>query len=880
MSTVEHGHTAVLDRPWPFVGRERELARVAAALARPDAAGLLFAGPAGVGKTRLATECAMIAERVGFRTARVLATRAAADVPLGALAPLLPADSRRSGPHGNWLRAAADAIAGGPDPLLLLVDDAHLLDNASATVVQQLAAPDRAFVVLTTRTGFPAPEPLLALWKDAIVERLDLAPLTRRDVDQVLDKVLGGPIDGAARLELFQASQGNALFLHELVLGGLDTEILHRARGVWRLTKRLASSPRLIELVQARLVDLYRAERELLELLAVGEPLPWEIVARFAEPDMVDKLERQSLVQTTQQRSGLQVSLAHPLYGEVLRDQLTALGRMATSRRLAEAAGGVELDRVGALQLAVWQLDGGGTIDPTIMVDAANGARRAGNLPLAERLATAAVDAGAGVTAELLQAKVLGERGWQERAQELLAELAGRAGTDEERIAVTIERARALLYWLGRGAEAAQTLDDAAEPLTGALLDQLNAHRGLIALMRGRIADALSTATGSAGTAGTTAPGRGYATSAATAAVAAALAGQSARATAYVERAEHGREPGRARLAQIVTLIESGRLAEADTAATVLYDRSLQVRSRTGQAWVAMLRGRLELLTGQLGRAEHAFAEGAAIAAEIGQLALRRWCAAGIALAASQRGDLTRTRSAIQELDALPDTDLHLLAADEFRARAWAAMLTGKLARAKELLREGAESARRGGTAALAAAAWHDLARLGDPEAAKPLVELATRLDNPLIAARATAVGAMIDHEPDRLAEAAGRFEAMSALLLAAESSAAAAGEYRRRQDGRASDRMADRAHLLSDRCDRAHTPGLTLAGPVAELTSREREIAALAGTGSSNREIADALTVSVRTVETHLQRVYTKLGVTSRTGLASVLRTRGHKPT
>src|SRR5437660_10249249 len=80
------GQPMSLDRPWPFVGRERELARVAAALGRPDAAGLLLAGPAGVGKTRLATECATIAERVGFRCARVLATRAAANVPLGALA--------------------------------------------------------------------------------------------------------------------------------------------------------------------------------------------------------------------------------------------------------------------------------------------------------------------------------------------------------------------------------------------------------------------------------------------------------------------------------------------------------------------------------------------------------------------------------------------------------------------------------------------------------------------------------------------------------------------------------------------------------------------------------------------------------------------------
>jgi DNA-binding NarL/FixJ family response regulator len=865
------------ERAWPFVGRERELARVAAALGRPDAAGLLLAGPAGVGKTRLATECAVIAERVGFRCARVLATRAAADVPLGALAPLLPADSRAPGPRGNWLRAAADAIASGSGPLLLVVDDAHLLDNASATVVQQLATPDRAFVVLTTRAGLPVPEPLLALWKDAIVERLDLAPLTAKDVDRILDTVLGGAIDGAVRLELFQASQGNALFLHELVLGALDADVLRREQGVWRLTRRLATSPRLVELVQARLVDLDRTERELLELVALGEPLPWEIVAQFAQPETVDRLERHGLVQTVQQRSGLQVGLAHPLYGEVLRGQLTALGRMAASRRLADAAASVGVERVGTLPLAVWQLDGGGQVDPRIMVDAARGARRAGNLALAERLAVAAVDAGAGPTAGLLHARVLGERGWHDRAQALLAELTEQAETEEEQSAIAIERSRALLYWMGRGADAAETLETAAKRLTGRHLDQLTAHRGLIALMRGHLADAR----GAADVIGTAAPGQGLATGAATAAVAAAFAGQAGAAAEYVRRAERGgSEPGRARLANVVALIESGRLAEADAAATRLYDRSLRLHSRTGQAFTSVLRGRLELLTGQFGRAEHAFAEGMAIGAQIGQLILRRWCVAGIALAASQRGDAARATSAMAELDGLPDTDMHLLHPDELRARAWTAQLAGEPVRAREVLHEAAELAVQSGALTMAASAWHDVARLGAPDEATPLVELAAGTDNPLVAARAAAVAALAGRDPDALVAAGDRFEAMGALLLAAESVAAAAAEYRRRQDGRAADRAADRAHALTDRCDRAHTPGVELAGPVAELTSREREIATLAAQGNSNKEIADALTVSVRTVETHLQRAYTKLGVTSRTGLATVLRSRPRKAT
>ena len=61
-------------------------------------------------------------------------------------------------------------------------------------------------------------------------------------------------------------------------------------------------------------------------------------------------------------------------------------------------------------------------------------------------------------------------------------------------------------------------------------------------------------------------------------------------------------------------------------------------------------------------------------------------------------------------------------------------------------------------------------------------------------------------------------------------------------------------------------------ARAVEPLTRREREIAALAAKGDSNGDIADQLHVSVRTVETHLQKVYRKLGINSRSELAAAL--------
>jgi DNA-binding CsgD family transcriptional regulator len=56
------------------------------------------------------------------------------------------------------------------------------------------------------------------------------------------------------------------------------------------------------------------------------------------------------------------------------------------------------------------------------------------------------------------------------------------------------------------------------------------------------------------------------------------------------------------------------------------------------------------------------------------------------------------------------------------------------------------------------------------------------------------------------------------------------------------------------------------------ELTPSERSVADLAAAGRSNREIADQLVLSVRTVESHLASVYRKLGVRSRVQLAPVL--------
>jgi hypothetical protein len=83
----------------------------------------------------------------------------------------------------------------------------------------------------------------------------------------------------------------------------------------------------------------------------------------------------------------LSARLAHPLHGEVLREQHSLLRSRASARALADAltAAGARR-REDNLRLAVWSLEGGSSFQPDIMYSAAMTARQRYDFPLAERL--------------------------------------------------------------------------------------------------------------------------------------------------------------------------------------------------------------------------------------------------------------------------------------------------------------------------------------------------------------------------------------------------------------------------------------------------------------------------------------------------------------
>ena len=82
------------------------------------------------------------------------------------------------------------------------------------------------FVVATVRSREPIPDAIVSLWKDGPLERIELQPLSEAEVVGWFTPALGGHVDGSTLHRLWQASRGNPLYLRELVLGGVETEVL------------------------------------------------------------------------------------------------------------------------------------------------------------------------------------------------------------------------------------------------------------------------------------------------------------------------------------------------------------------------------------------------------------------------------------------------------------------------------------------------------------------------------------------------------------------------------------------------------------------------------------------------------------------------------
>ena len=869
--------------PWPLVGRDRELALFGDLLGSGARRAVVLAGGAGVGKTRLATELLAAAEARGLATARVKGNAAARRLPFLALGPLLPAAVVPGVEPAEMLRRAVEAIVdvGDGRELVLLVDDAHLLDDASATVVHQLAATRAAFVVATVRSEERAPDPVVALWKDELAERVEVLPLPRATVEALLGEALGGPVSAATARLLAERSAGNTMYLRELVLAGVESGALTDDGGVWRMQGSVVVSSRLVELIEARIGGVLDPERRVLEALAIAERLGVSDLLELIDGKRLGKLEARGLVVTTDDGRRLEAALAHPLYGEVIRTRIPAIRARASMLNLAD-----RLERTGArrrddvLRLATWRLDSGGAPAPDLALSASVAALNRWDLSLAARLADAAEQAGAGFDATMLGAEIAVLQGRGAEAEATLALLVPLATDDGRRARVVGARVDNLVSSLGRIDDALQVIVDAEAVVTDRTAShQLRAKRGFVLYMGGRLEEALDVL----------APVLAHAEGAALALACYVAGGSLVRAGRFDEavtvaaRIDHpstlpsGAQPSmRPSLNTVVrcsALIGAGRLVEAEARATRDHDAGVAVGSMTVQALFSLVRAQAHLAMGDIAAAARDAREARNLFG--GKQWRLLYCSAlnTIALAEALGGAEAEARAALAEVDGLGLAGENVHSVDLRVARAWTEVAAGRMAAARTHLLEAAAVARHRGDAVAEGDALHAAARLGWPEEAAPrLRELAKVVEGELAPARADHVDAVLRGDAADLSEVSIVFEVMGARLLAAEAAATAAVVLRRAGHPRQAAAAEQRAAGLARTCRGAITPALRAIETQAVLSAREIEVAALAAAGLANKEIAARLVVSVRTVENHLQRVYEKLGVARRADLGQAL--------
>ena len=195
-------------------------------------------GPSGVGKTRLARAALAEAGQAGAAPLWVQATRSAATIPLGALAGVLPGSVGSDDPL-TVLRTSTQALTelAGRRQLVLGVDDAQHLDPTSAALVLHLAGTSAAFIVVTVCSGEQCPDAIQALWKDASAQHLALGALDESQTDQLLEAIVGGPVEAGVRRWIWELSRGNALYVTELLRGLLAGGAFSLQDGLWWMSE-------------------------------------------------------------------------------------------------------------------------------------------------------------------------------------------------------------------------------------------------------------------------------------------------------------------------------------------------------------------------------------------------------------------------------------------------------------------------------------------------------------------------------------------------------------------------------------------------------------------------------------------------------------------
>ncbi|MFI9815422.1 ATP-binding protein [Saccharothrix variisporea] len=889
-----------------LVGRERELDRLRAgvdALGRGRGAALVVEGEPGIGKTALVKAVCEDAAARGFRVCRGAGDELGRSLPL---LPLLDAlSTARSDPGATataerLLARVDDLCADGP--VVLVVDDLQWADTATVAVWRRLArlVPQLPLLLIGVLRPLPRTDDLSALRQG--VERLTVGRLAEPAVAELVGVLSGGtPDDGL--IALAGDAGGNPLFLVELVealvrggaieVDATGTAHLTRDGGPGALPASLSAA------IHDRIAYLSAEVRRVLVAAALlGVSFPVADLAAVLRTRVVDLLPalQEATVAGVLEDGRLGLSFRHPLVRAALYEQVPESARSAwhgeAARALAESGAGV--DRVTRQLLAAddhvpewvarWLDEHGATLvahAPEAAVDLlgrvvvaphatlrrgvllahlAEARFRLGDHHGAEAVALAGLEHGTLVDLHWTLAQCRSMTG---RSAETLVEIdralaaPGLSAGDRARLLVLAARA----HWDEGSLDDAERLAVTAMESEDRRATSWALHvRTIVAMARGRMAEALPLFDR---------------------ALAVAM-GDPATADLRLLL----------QINQAVTLGELDRVEEAIASARVVRHAADQTGNTVRLAQAQSALGQLLL---DAGHWDEALVDVDLLPDDLKHPMVSR-CDHGVAaLIHLHRGDAEGARRHLDTAgEAVPGHVVGSLAL----ATSLELEQAGRVREALAVLVEGMDSVED-----LLPDAVRLAVALGeDPSAAVArAAELARDLDVPHRRAVADYCRALADRDPVGLLRAAGspapdslvprgtdKVGAAGRPLLRATALGAAAVAFAERGDRTSARAALSRAVDVLERLGAEWDLNVLLArmrelgvrrGPHAKhrraahgwesLTPTELKVTELVVAGLSNRQIAERLVLSSRTVATHVSHVLAKLGVRSRTDIA-----------
>jgi DNA-binding CsgD family transcriptional regulator/tetratricopeptide (TPR) repeat protein len=847
---------------WPLIGRAEELDMIAGAIGKSStSAGVVMFGTLGVGKSRLAHEAA---SRCGGAIVRwASGSSAARAIPLGAFVSWLPVDAFE--PVQAAARVVNELTRGaGPRPCIVVVDDAHLLDDTSAFMLQQLVDRRLARLVLTICTGAVVPDAVSALWHDRPLQRLDLQPLGKADCSTLLESALDGSVDPVSEHRLWGLTRGNVSFLRRIVEQEMCAGRLRRSDGTWTWLPGSVVPSSVCELIEHQMGDLTDAVADVVDVISVAEQLTLRMLVDIVGRDPVEQAENRGLIMVDGRDEPV-VRLAHPLYGEVRRQQAGHIRlrrlRGTVASRLEPHGDARHILRRGTLQL---ESDIAATAQD--MLRAGEAALWSGDTGLAQRFAQAAAVAGGGWRASLARAEAHTMAGELDEAEALLA-------VDDPprdaRVHLALGLARNF-YLQGRSYDARAVLEQAPA-------DQIGSQTATHAFLNVCAGD-LAAATTAADAALRCADIEDFAAMLAATAKTIAM-GEQGRADDLASTAAFARTLG---ATSPSTALLRFALAEAHSSALQLLglpDAVAAVDSVRDDdqppdvyRWVAMMAGSVNLCLGRVDLTVRQLRDALSAhrPAFLGGWLCRYYVDLAIALAV--RGEADAAMRCLNKLASTRRPEMDWLEPMEMLAAAWVSAAAGAVTRAIGEARSAAVTAALRGQPAREVLCLQTATRFGDATTGARLGELVRVVGGGRAPVAAHHAAALAAGDGDGLLAVSAAYEEMGDLLAAVDAAAQASVIFREANLRGSAQTATTRARDIAGQCGDVHTPALTEAAAPVVFTGRMREVVMLVGGGLSNRQIADRLQLSVRTVEGHLYRAAVRVGARDRTELARVI--------